>query len=68
MTRAGCFPTNSRLTRHTGPMEHDQTYEEHAAELEEYSEAIHDPATTAAERSALEQEEAAKPLGPDEEI
>ncbi len=49
-------------------MEHEQTYEEHAAELEEYSEAIHDPETTPQERAELEEEEAAKPLGPDEEI
>ncbi|SDP44995.1 hypothetical protein SAMN04515671_4281 [Nakamurella panacisegetis] len=49
-------------------MEHEQTYEEHVAELEEYSEAIHDPAITPEEKAELEKVEAAKPLGPDEEI
>jgi hypothetical protein len=49
-------------------MAHEETYEEHVAELEQYSEAIHDPETSPQERNELEEAEAAKPLGPDEEI
>ncbi len=49
-------------------MEHEQTFEEHKAELQEYSDAVHDPSVTAKEREKLEEAEAEKPLGPDEEI
>lgn len=49
-------------------MEHEETYEEHKAELQNYSDAVHDPSLTATEREKLEETEAEKPLGPDEEI
>lgn len=49
-------------------MEHEQTYEEHKDELQAYSDAVHDPKATPAEREELEAAEAEKPLGPDEEI
>ena len=53
---------------HTGRMAHEQTYEEHKEELQAYSDAVHDPDATPEEISELEQAEAEKPLGPDEEI
>jgi hypothetical protein len=49
-------------------MAHEQTYEEHKEELQAYSDAVHDPDATPEEISELEQAEAEKPLGPDEEI
>ncbi len=49
-------------------MEHEQTYEEHKEELQAYSDAVHDPETTPEERQELEEIEAEKPLGRDQEI
>ncbi|MET3805388.1 hypothetical protein ABIB25_002389 [Nakamurella sp. UYEF19] len=49
-------------------MEHEQTYEEHKAELQAYSDAVHDPEATPEQLKALEGAEAKKPLGPDLEI
>ncbi len=49
-------------------MEHEQTYEEHKAELQAYSDAVHERDITPEELAELEQAEAEKPLGPDEEI
>ena len=49
-------------------MAHEQTFEEHKEELQAYSDAVHAPDVTPAEVSELEEAEAEKPLGPDEEI
>jgi hypothetical protein len=49
-------------------MANEQTYEEHKEELQAYSDAVHAPDVTPAEIAELEQAEAEKPLGPDEEI
>jgi hypothetical protein len=65
---AGPFVTPIVLSGHTERMEREQTFEEHKAELQEYSDAVHDPSTTAKDRKKLQEEEAVKPLGPDEEI
>ena len=54
--------------RHTGQMAHEQTYEEHKDELQAYSDAVHADDVTPDEVRKLEEAEAEKPLGPDEEI